>query len=104
LQAPAMDMMLRGWKIDEYERRSNEARLQKDLTRLQNILNRYSFAIWGKGLNANSPEQLKAFFYGAMGIPEVAISFKGIKRVSTNREALEKVSDYFYALPIVKCI
>ena len=104
LQAPAMDMMLRGWKIDEYERHSNEARLQKDLTRLQNILNRYSFAVWGKGLNANSPEQLKTFFYGAMGIPEVSISFKGIKRVSTNREALEKVSDYFYALPIVKCI
>jgi DNA polymerase-1 len=104
LQAPAIDMMLRGWKIDNYERSNNERLLSKQLERLENILNRYSFAVWGKGLNARSSDQLKAFFYGAMGIPEVIISFKGIKRVSCNREALEKVSEYFYALPIVKCI
>lgn len=104
LQAPAIDMMLRGWKIDQYERECNDKRLQKDLNRLEHILDRYAKAVWGKGVNARSHDQLKAFFYGAMGIPEVVISFKGVKRVSVNREALEKVSNYFYALPIVKCI
>lgn len=104
LQGPVLDMMMRGWKIDEYERRSSEKRLAKDLVRLESILSRYSHAVWGKPLNARSPEQLKAFFYSTMGIPPVEISFKGIKRVSVNREALEKVSDYFPALPIVKCI
>ena len=104
LQAPALDMMQRGWKIDAYERGKNIDLLTKRLTRLEELLNAYATAVWGKPLNAKSPDQLKAFFYRSMDIPPVELSFRGVRRVSVNREALEKISNYFYALPIVKVI
>jgi DNA polymerase-1 len=104
LQAPALDMMQRGWKIDGYERGKNIDLLTKRLVRLESLLNDYATAVWGKPLNAKSPDQLKSFFYRSMEIPEVELSFRGVRRVSVNREALEKISNYFYALPIVKVI
>lgn len=104
MQAPALYMMRRGFKVDAYERRVGIDYLEKLKLRLESILNRYANAIWGKPLNANSPKQLKAFLYGAMGLPPVELSFKGVRRVTTNREALEKCQDYFHALPVVLCI
>lgn len=104
MQAPALDMMRRGFKIDAYERRVGIDNLEKLKLRLETILNRYGKAIWGKPLNANSPKQLKECLYGAMGIPPVELSFKGTRRVTTNREALERIQDYFHALPVVLCI
>jgi DNA polymerase I-like protein with 3'-5' exonuclease and polymerase domains len=39
-----------------------------------------------------------------MHLPEVWLSQKGIRRVSTNREALEKLDAYVHARPFVNCI
>ena len=39
-----------------------------------------------------------------MKIPEIWLSFKGERRLSVNREALEKIDEYMYARPIVSLI
>ena len=104
LQAPALDMMLRGFKIDGFERQRAISLLEAQLAVLQEQLDLLATVIWGKGLNAGSPKQLKEFFYQRMRLPEVVISTKGEKRVSTNREALEKIEVYLHARPIVALI
>jgi DNA polymerase I-like protein with 3'-5' exonuclease and polymerase domains len=104
LQAPALEMMLRGFKIDNFARKRAIMDLETEIGRLQHILDSYANAIWDKPLNANSPAQLKKFFYGIMALPEQFSIIKGERKVSTNREALEKLAAYFYATPIVETI
>jgi len=104
MQGPAMEMMLRGFRIDEYERRAGIDLLKKQIDRVQSILDRYAVEVWGKPLNPRSPKQLLAFFYGAMRLPEQWTSKRGERKLSMDREALEKIGAYFYAGPIVLCI
>ena len=104
LQAPVLDMMLRGFKIDPLERQKGIEILEKELVRLNGLLNRFSYAVWDKPLNANSPKQLIDFFYGRMQIPEIWTSKKGERKLSLDREALEKLDNYFHARPIVATI
>lgn len=104
LQAPALDMMLRGFRIDEYERARAIKHLEEECEELQRQLNLLAAAVWSKGLNPNSPKQLKEFFYERMRLPEVIIREKGVAKVSTNREALEKLEVYFHARPLVALI
>lgn len=106
MQAPSLDMMSRGFRVDAFERRNAIESLQRRLIRVNSILQRYAQAVWGQPLNPNSPAQLKAFFYGekGMGLPEVWLNFKGVRRISTNREALEKLGAYFYAIPVINAV
>lgn len=106
MQAPALDLMTRGFRVDPYERRAAIESLQKRLLRVNSILQKYAQAVWKQPLNPNSPAQLKAFFYGpaGLGLPEVYLNFKGVRRVSTNREAMEKLLAYFYAIPIINAV
>lgn len=104
LQAPVMDMMQRGFRIDFYERQKGIHALTIEIDRLTNMLNRFSDAVWGKPLKANSPKMLQEFFFGAMRIPEIWTSKKGERKLSMDREALEKLDNYFHARPIVSTI
>ena len=104
MQAPPLEMMLRGIRVDSWKKSQLVTDFFRDLEKLDLILQQYSHAIWGLPLNPNSPKQLIAFFYSHMKIPPVVISDKGVRRVSTNREALEKVKNYFYAKPVVNVI
>jgi DNA polymerase-1 len=104
LQAPVLDMMLRGFLIDQYERQKGIAYLEERLLSLQIMLNRFANAIWDQPLNANSPKQLIDFFFGAMRIPEIWSSKKGERKLSVDREALEKLDNYYYARPLVSTI
>lgn len=104
MQAPALEMMERGFAIDIEERAKGQEKLNEQKTKFQSILNRFALAIWDKPLNANSPAQLKKFFYEVMGLPEQYNYNRGQKNVSTNREALEKLEVYFYAKPIINVI
>lgn len=104
MSAPALEMMLRGILVDEEQRQQFILEFSGKASRLERVLNRLAEAVWGTGLNPNSPKQLQAFFYGHMELPPVILSFKGERRVSTNREALEKLKAYFYALPFVNLI
>lgn len=104
LQAPYLEIMLRGWKVDDLSRRQASAELEDRTNAIQKKLNEMAFAVWDKPLNPRSPAQLKDFFFKAMTLPEVWLSQKGERKLSTNREALEKLEEYLYARPIVGCI
>lgn len=104
LQAPALEMMLRGFRVDDYERRKAVKDLKSTIYRLDAMLKRYADAVWGKGLNPRSTSQLQDFFYNALHLPEQWISQKGVRKLSMNRETLEKLEVYFHAMPIISCI
>ena len=100
LQAPVLEMMLRGILTDSYEVARLRHIYDKRRQRVYDVLQRYAIAIWGQPLNPNSPTQLKKFFYEHMNVPTIYIYEKGEKKVSTNRESLEKVQQYRYARPV----
>lgn len=104
MQAPALEMNLRGFKIDEYERQRGIDSLSRELGQLDEILQEFAHAVWSKALNARSSKQLLSFFNGAMRMPETYISQKGIRRLSANREVLEKWEVYLHARPIIATI
>jgi len=104
LQAPVLEMMERGFRVDQYERQKGIASLREQASHLQFWLDSMAQAIWGAPLNAQSPKQLAAFFYGTMRLPEQWKYEKGSRKLSTDREALEKLAVYFYARPIVDTI
>lgn len=120
LQAPILEIMLRGFKVNEYERRKAAGALASIIRRLggmkdqydgkpaalapDGILQRYAFAIWGKPLNPNSPKQMLEFFYKHLHLPEIWISDKGVRKLSMNREVLEKHAEHWLAMPIVSAI
>ena len=104
LQAPVMDMMQRGFRVDDIERRESITTTKKILAQLDSVLQQFAYAVWDKPLNPRSTQQLQAFFYGHMKMPEQWTSAKGKRSLSMNREALEKLEIYFLAMPIVACI
>jgi DNA polymerase I len=104
LQAPILEIMLRGWRIDGYERHVSIKKLRSRIDQIDNCLQEFAFAVWGKGLNPRSSKQLQEFFYGTMKLPEQWTSQKGVKKLSMNRETFEKLSIYFHARPIISCI
>jgi len=104
MQAPYLEIMQRGFKVDETARHHACAELRDKINYLQALLNEYAGAVWDKPLNPRSPLQLQQFFYQTMKLPEVWISQKGQKKLSTNREALEKLDQYLYARPFVNII
>lgn len=104
LQGVALEMMLTGFRIDPHWRATQINRLERECERLQAALNLIAREISGQDLNPNSPAQLVDFFYRRLKLPEVWISQKGVRKLSTNREALEKLMVYYQALPFINCI
>lgn len=101
MMGPAMDMMTQGIRVDMAYREELVHRLEGEIALLEDRLNRIAAAVWGKGLNARSPLQLKAFFYGAMKLPPIEKRFKGETLLSLDRKVLERLTDYFIARPII---
>lgn len=104
LQAPYLEIMLRGFAVDQAARVRAADLLRSRIAKLQGVLDQLAFAVWQKSLNPRSPIQLRDFFYHSMRLPEVWISQKGQRKLSTNREALEKLDQYLYARPFVAAI
>ena len=104
LQGPYLEIMQRGFRVDTISRNQAAAGLRVRLNSLQECLDELAGAVWDKGLNPRSPDQLKRFFYQAMKLPEVWIRQKGQAKLSTNREALEKLEGYLHARPFVSAI
>ena len=104
LQGPYLEIMQRGFLTDDLSRRHAARELRLRIDHINQVMNELALAVWGRGLNANSPSQLKDFFFGALRLPEVWQSKKGVRRLSTDREALEKLYEYLYARPFVNCI
>ena len=104
MQAPYLEIMLRGFRIDRIARDQAARSLRERIEKLQRTLNRLAIAVWDKPLNPSSYKQLQEFFYGRMKLPEVWLNQKGERKLSTNREALEKLEVYLHARPIIACI
>lgn len=118
LQAPAMEMMLRGWCVDPWAREAGIAELRRRLSRLSLIIDCYAGAIWDqrsptkprndypkpKLLNPESESQLKLFFYDCMKLPKVTRHKGGEETFPMDRDALEHLDRYFIARPIVQAI
>jgi len=104
LQGPYLEIMQRGFRVNETARRSAASALRERRDNLEAMLNEFAFAVWDKPLNPRSPKQLADFFFKSMRLPEVWLSQKGQRKLSTNREALEKLETYLYARPFIACI
>lgn len=104
IQAQYLDTMQRGFLVDEVGRYQVTQELHKRKEHLEGILNDLARAVWDQGLNPRSPQQLQSFFYDTMRLPKQYQSTKGVRRVTTNRDALEKLEVYMYARPFVAAI
>ncbi len=104
LQGPYLEIMQRGFLVDQTSRQQAARELRARIETLQSILDELAVPVWGRGLNPRSPKQLKDFFYKWLALPEQWISQKGERKLSTNREVLEKLEQYMYARPIIACI
>jgi DNA polymerase I-like protein with 3'-5' exonuclease and polymerase domains len=105
LQGPYLEIMLRGFKVDRIAREAAVVGLKARIKHIQGRLDQIAEAVWDKPLNPRSPKQLKEFFYDSMKFPEVKIGIKGEWKISTNREALEKLENsYLHARPFVNAI
>lgn len=106
MQAAALQMMQAGLTVDMAARAETINKLSGQVTRLQFLLDTLAREIWGLPLNPNSPKQLAEFFYRAMGLPEQKKYDKKTRemKVHTDRNALEKLREYFNARPIINII
>lgn len=106
MQAVSLQLATRGIKIDIAKRDDWIAELSGTMRRLETNLNRLAEAVWDQPLNSNSPKQLNTFFYKVLGVPEQTRYDKATKSktVTTDRNALEKLADYYHARPFVKHI
>ncbi len=114
-QAPALDLMHRGFLIDRVKALTILDELDTTYAELEIYLNSMAFVIWGDSLNPQSSDQMTHFFYempspkskfnpGFMFPPQYSSS-KGRKHISCDAENLEKIRDrYTDAEPIVRCI
>lgn len=103
LQAPYLDVMLRGFRVDVEAREAACIDLHARIDRLQRNLNTIASGLWDRsGLNARSNKMLREFFYDTMKLKEIITSKKGVKKVSLDRTALERLAEqYLYARPFV---
>ena len=106
LQAPVLEMKLRGVLVDFALRDKVIAEYEKQLVQISNNLETIlSDGIGVPGLNWRSPKQLKELFYGTLRLPPIKKrSAKGTYEPTVNRDALEQLDNYFLAQPIISHI
>ena len=104
LQAPVLEMSLRGILIDTNERDRLIAKALSNIGQLSTQLN----TIFRDGLklkiNWRSPKQLGSFLYDVMGLKEIKkrSTTTGKYSRTVGRDALEKLQYNYYAQPICK--
>ena len=105
LQAPVLEMRLRGVLVDEGWRRQAIADYERDLVRIRDQLDRVLRDGIGHPINWNSPAQLKTLLYKVMGLPvQKKRNAKGLYVETADRDALEKLEQYFLAQPVISHI
>jgi DNA polymerase I len=100
----AIEMMLRGIRIDNQARLEAIANGSQDLSRLRQIGSRFGAVFTGELTNIASVQQLTRLLYENMNLPRQYIIDKGKRRLSTNRDALERLLPYMIAQPICNTV
>lgn len=105
LQAPVLEMRLRGVRVDaEWRTRTIES-YSSDLRTIEEQLNRILLEGIGFAINWNSPAQLKKLLYEVLQLPpQKKRNAKGQFTITADRNALEKLETYFNAQPIISHI
>lgn len=128
LQAPSFAMTRRGVRVDLRWRGIAREELRKEMGAHNERFQRLAEAVWGIpmdptgrkplnkrdpkdpdkmhkwALNPDSPKQLCEFFYEALNVPAQYKFDKGKRRVSADREALEKIQEFPYAAVFARYI
>lgn len=101
LQAPILEMSMRGVLIDEVRRQKVLKQYQQQMQQLESQLDRILRDGVGVSVNWRSPAQLKNLLYNVLNLPVIRKrNAQGFMAPTANREALEKLSHYFIAEPI----
>jgi DNA polymerase-1 len=98
LQAPVLEMDLRGMLVNQVEATLLDKEFEQNMKKVERNLYRILTEGVGQYYSWSSPAQLKRLFYEAMSIPPV----KRKGKVTTDRAALESLMVYFYAEPIIR--
>jgi DNA polymerase I len=103
LQAPILEMNMRGILVDEVERERAIKSLSEDAAIIDSHFDYLCRCIFGREVNSASPKQMLDLFYNWLGLPEQKKrNAKGEYTATTDREALEKLASiYFTAKPFV---
>lgn len=102
LQAPILEMMMRGVLVNQNTKFRIMQKFEKQLAQLEHQLDRIVQEGIGVTLNWRSPKQLGQLLYDVMQLPEQKKrNTNGIWARTTDREALENLEQYFIAEPIV---
>lgn len=103
LQAPVLEMSLRGLLVNKNRRRKVIAEMRRKLDRLEEqLLYLIREGVGVPEFNWRSPKQTNDLLYGVMGLPvQKKRKPDGSFGPSTDRDALEKLSMYFIAEPII---
>lgn len=105
LQAPVLEMRLRGVRVDLEWRDCTIGDYTRDLQTIQTNLNKILSEGIGFQINWNSPAQLKKLLYEVMGLPpQKKRNGKGQYVITADRDALEKLELHFHAQPIISHI
>jgi len=107
LQAPILEMELRGCLVDQVERHQKIRDLVFQIEKLEALLNHYAQAMWGEPLNARSWQQKGIFLYDFAQCNEITKYDykKGVSRRTTERVAIEKLIEKYPNLrPVTKLI
>lgn len=105
LQAPYLEIMQRGFAINQRERDRACVSLRERISNLQEWLDQLGYAFLGRSINPRSHDQLRFLFYEAMRLPERWTSKKGERKLSLDRDTLEHLNDtYLYARPFISTI
>lgn len=102
LQAPVIEMAMRGLLVNQPRKHRVLREMRKKLVHLQDQFD--SIQRDGIGIppiNWRSPTQLNNLLYDVMGLPEQKKrNSKGVYARSSNREAIEALSGYYIAEPV----
>lgn len=106
LQAPVLEMNMRGVLINQNRRREVIKDFEEKQAKLRASLQRIVHEVFGlANFNAGSPAQCKNLLYDVMGLPvQRKRNANGVFAPSTDRTALENLGIYFIAEPILNHI
>lgn len=93
LQAPILSMLLRGVNVNKVLLGIEKAELREQADELYRKLNLIVTSLTPGTYNPNSIPQLRSFLFSSLGATPVIQSKKGVKKVATDREALETMME-----------
>lgn len=101
LQAPVLEMTMRGVRVDQRRREQALTLIKQTIDKIERQLDRLVKEGLGVDLNWRSPKQLGSMFYDVMQLAPVRKrNFNGQMVPTVDRDAIEKLSQYFAAEPI----